>query len=200
MADSRPSHPPLDWVIRISLPFSWAASKNAVWAHNSKGHIWSRGRSREYRTAITVLVQLALKGITVRQAKLWIDIFVQKPNHHGDAVNVVDLVCDAVKDAVGVDDRWFCIRGVDWQIAKTDPHLIIGIGQEDTPDLQACSSCGRLLTFEHFSKHRSNKNGLARNCRQCISDANRIRKSGALVTITRYDDDGPLFQRNGARA
>lgn len=103
------------------------------------------------------------------QNRVWLDILVQKPNQRGDAVNFVDLICDAAKSAIGIDDRWFSIRRLDWQIVKDDPKIYIGIGQEDVPAVQACSSCGRLLPFSEFHKNTRLQNGVSRNCKECSS-------------------------------
>lgn len=161
------------WLNRIAIPFSYAASKNHVWALNGKGHIWQRGESKAYRSALTLAIQASLAGRQVRQNKLWLDIFVQKPNHKGDAVNVIDLVCDAMKDATKLDDRWYCIRRVDWQIVKTGPILAVGFGQESDEDLQVCSYCGRMLPFDMFNKHKGSRNGIGRECKECRSEGSK---------------------------
>ena len=159
--------PELRWLVRIAVPFSYAASKNHVWTSKDRDHVRSRARSRAFRASITSMVSAALVGRRVAVNKLWIDIRVQKPDHKGDAVNVVDLVCDAVKDATGLDDRWYSLRSVDWEIVKGAPMLFVGIGQESDEDLQACSSCGRLLALSMFASNRSNKLGRSRNCHDC---------------------------------
>lgn len=162
-----PHQPEINWKVSITVPFAWTGSKNAIWAMRSKGHVALRRESAAYRDAIIAALRPALRGITIRQNKLWLDIFVEKNNHKGDAVNFVDLVCDAVKVATDLDDRWFCIRNLDWSIVKHEPNLMISISQEDVEDVQPCSYCGRLLTFEMFSKNKANKSGIARVCRDC---------------------------------
>ena len=107
--------------------------------------------------------------------KVWIDILVQKPNHKGDAVNVVDLVCDAVKDAIDrVDDRWFCIRRLDWQIVKGDPRLFVGVGQDSDEDCQVCSYCGQIKPLPEFNAARNQPLGVGRECKAC-------RRAGRLL-------------------
>lgn len=106
--------------------------------------------------------------------KVWIDILVQKPDHRGDAVNVIDLVCDALKDALPVDDRWFCIRRLDWEIAKENPRLFIGIGQASDQDCQICSYCGQIKELEAFNRSRSRPLGVGRECKDC-------RRAGRLL-------------------
>jgi hypothetical protein len=118
-------------------------------------------------------MQSALRGRDIKQNKLWIDLFVQKPDARGDAVNLVDLVCDALKKAAGVDDRWFSIRHLDWEIVKVNPQIFVGLGQEEVSDVQACSCCGRLLTFDAFGKRKSNKSGIGRVCYECRRSVDR---------------------------
>ena len=107
----------------------------------------------------------ATKGIMVYRNKVWIDIFVQKPDHRGDAINFLDLIADAIKEAIGIDDRWFSIRRIDWQIVKEKPRIFIGIGQDeqDLFDAKICSYCGRILPEKCFGKSK-------RECRECTSE------------------------------
>ena len=115
-------------------------------------------RPGDYKNFIAGRVRQSLEGISVVQNKVWIDILAQKPNHKGDAINVVDLVCDAIQEGCGVDDRWFCIRHLDWEIVKSNPRLFIGIGQASDVPVQVCSSCGVALPFECFTKERLSRN------------------------------------------
>jgi hypothetical protein len=156
-----------EWIVRVAVPFSYKASKNAIYTNAGGGHVAIRRDVRAWRDYLTVALRTAMGGHKVKQNKLWLDIFVQKTNHKGDAVNVVDLVCDAVKVAVGLDDRWFSIRRVDWEIVKSNPRVFVGISQEDVSDVQACSCCGRLLTFDQFGRNRSRQHGISRECLEC---------------------------------
>jgi hypothetical protein len=88
--------------------------------------------------------------------KVWIDILVQKPNHKGDAV----------KDTLPVDDRWFCIRRLDWEIVKDNPRLFVGIGQESDENCQVCSCCGQIKPFLEFNRRKYHRLGIGRECRE----------------------------------
>lgn len=169
---------PLDlvWVLRVSVPFSYSYSKNHIFAMRPGGHVVLRREARDVRATLTDELAAALHraGIRPVPGKLWIDLFVQKSNQRGDAVNVIDLVCDAIKDATHVDDRWFSIRRLDWQIVKDSPKIYVGIGQETTEPMQCCSRCGRALLYSAFNKSRSAKLGIGRTCRECESTG-RIR-------------------------
>ena len=157
-------------LVRVALPFDYSASKNAIHRVGRGGHVYARRESNAYRDALILALRNA-GGSGWFQAKLWLDVFVEKPDHRGDAVNVVDLVCDAVKVATGVDDRWYSLLRLDWAIVKRDPRLIVGLRQDAQCDMQVCSYCGLALPLdaEHFHRNRSTKSGYTRACRTCSS-------------------------------
>lgn len=170
---------PLEWhtQVRVVVPFDWAASKNAVWRHGRGGHVFAREESKQLRADLAARLQAT--DVEWFQGKVWIDIYVEKPNHRGDAINVLDLVCDAVKDAIGVDDRWYSISRLDWSIVKENPRLIVGVRQGVIEDHQVCSHCGRALPLVgNFGSNRSTSTGRARVCLDC-SAPKRGRKVAA---------------------
>lgn len=159
--------PDLIWMVRVAFPFDWAMSKNHLLSLAAHGHVHLREESRTTRDSLILQLNTALVGTPIVQAKLWLDLLVQKPNHKGDAVNVVDFVCDAVKVATGLDDRWYSIRRLDWEIVKTDPKVYIGLGQDTDEQQQVCSYCGRILPFSMFTKNVRGRMGIGRECRDC---------------------------------
>lgn len=171
--------PDLLWTVRVGVPFHYGMSKNRMlgWTKKQKPHL-----TKEFRdTRGDLRDQLALAFLQpnapkVVNAKLWIDIYVQKPDNRGDAVNVVDLVCDAIKEAIGLDDRWYSIRRLDWQIVKEGGHLFVGMGQETRDEHQACSSCGRVLLLDAFTKG-NRQNGRSGNCRECLREGRKLGKA-----------------------
>lgn len=164
----------LIWMLRVMVPFTYATSKNHIYARRRSGHVYLRSESLAKRTEISLAIREGLSDRKVAHNKVWIDILVQKPNHYGDAINVIDLVCDAIKDALPVDDRWFCIRCVDWEIVKHEPQLIIGIGQRTKEDAQVCSYCGQIKPLDAFNRDRGRPLGVGRECREC-------RRAGRLL-------------------
>lgn len=150
----------LRWAVRIAVPFDYCLSKNHIYTNTRWGHRALRRDSSNARDQITLLLKEAVQGMEVKRNKVWIDIFVQKPNHRGDAINVIDLVCDGVKLALGIDDRWFSIRRLDWQIIKEKPLIYIGVGQEECEHSKLCSHCGLILPDALFGKS-------VRECKGC---------------------------------
>lgn len=168
--------PDLLWQIRVAIPFSYAASKNHIYALRKAGHVALRRESRAKREEIVLIIRQSLRNHRVVHNKVWIDIMVQKPDHRGDAVNVIDLVCDALKDALEVDDRWFCIRRLDWEVVRADPKLFIGIGQDSDRDCQVCSYCGQIKELSEFNANKHNSLGVGRECKQCRREGRRLRR------------------------
>ena len=142
--------PELTWLVRTWIPFNYAASKNHAWSRAARGHVFLRREHKDLRDALVYRLRAAMPGRTVVEDRVWLDILVQKPDHRGDAVNVLDMVCDAVKEATGVDDRWYCVRRLDWQIVKQEPRLYVGVGQADSVPKRVCSKCGRVRPVNEF--------------------------------------------------
>lgn len=183
-----PDETGMAWVRKLAFPFSYSMSKNHMSAFAAKGHVYLRAESRTARSRLSEAVRKALGDVSVVTAKVWIDIIVHKPNHRGDAINVVDLVCDAIKDAIPVDDRWYSIRRLDWRIVKTDPTILIGIGQESTEDHRICSYCGRSLPFGSFGVNRTKPNGIGRRCLGCTT-VSRVPRRGDRVNGSKLNDE-----------
>ncbi len=174
MADAEDE--PFSRLVRVAVPFDYAASKNAVWRMGRGGHIYARKEANDFRENLATKIRLS--GGPWFEGKIWIDIFVEKPNHLGDAINVVDLVCDAVKDATGVDDRWYSIRRLDWAIVKIEPRLYVGVAQSVTEMQRVCSHCGRTLPMaSEFGSNKSVLHGFARVCRECTKLKHRKRSA-----------------------
>lgn len=172
--------PDLLWIARISVPFSYAASKNHIYSLVASGHVRLRKNSKAIKDLITAEFTRALAGQRVAHNKVWIDILVQKSNHKGDAINVIDLVCDGIKRALPVDDRWFCIRSLDWEVVRDGGYIFIGIGQDTKEDAQVCSYCGQIKTLKHFHPAANKHLGFGRECRTCLK-AIRVARKERLV-------------------
>lgn len=163
--------PVFEWYVRISLPFSYVSSKNS--AHGYRGHRngkvkYLKPEYKKYRDSIAYSLHGAVKSVNIKVNKIWIDIHVEKPNHYGDAVNVVDTVCDAIKIAIPIDDRWYSIRRLDWSINKDNPQLLIGVGQESgLENSKTCHHCGIIKPLTSFTKDRNSRDGHGGECKSC---------------------------------
>lgn len=165
----------LVWHARVGVPFEYGFSKNAIFRNIPTGHVHLRQESNALRANLVARLSNALRVMKPVERRTWIDILVQKPNHRGDAVNVVDTVCDAVKVATGVDDRWFSIRRLDWEVVKKNPMLYVGVGQDDQVQQRVCSYCGQVLDMDQFGPHKQNRCGKSRVCRSCSRLTERLR-------------------------
>jgi hypothetical protein len=152
--------------VRVSVPFSYAGSKNHIWRLGGH-HVEARQEMREFGLAIERELAIGLREVRVVQNKLWVTLLIEKPDHRGDAINLIDLCCDAIKRATNLDDRWYCIKGVDWRIAKKSPCIVIAIGQEDDVDVQPCSACGHLQPLAAYGRRSDTRLGVERICKLC---------------------------------
>ena len=117
------------------VPFDWHWSKNRIWL--AKAGSYARRMNplaRDRRDTLAALLLPELRGAGVVVAPLWLRIHCALPDHRGDALNVLDLVADAVQQATGLDDRWYQLAGLTWELAHEHPELQVWIGQEATED------------------------------------------------------------------
>ncbi len=147
------------WYRKVRVPFNPSMSKNKVWAHGS-GRTYIPPDVRKVRDDITWLVKAAMRGQKAHKGKLWLGIFVQKHKHTFDAINVLDLVADAVKDALGLDDNSYSLLFLDWEIAKERPQVAIYIGQAIRTDHFMCTACGVSTDVKHLAREA--------HCKFCI--------------------------------
>ena len=175
-----PRHTP-EKISCIEFPYSPSLSKNGLWSMGrGGGHVYVREIIKKQRQQMTALIRntIARDGMVFLEGKVWLFIHIQKSNAKADAVNFVDLICDAVKDAIDVDDRWFCIAHLDWEIVKKDPQIYIGVGQHpQTEHHRVCSYCGRILPAHMFTKHKGNRLGIGRECRECIKQKRAAKRA-----------------------
>jgi len=186
--------PDYEWVKAFSVPYSLAASKNRRWSLNGKSGVYLSKSVRSYSDMIIAATKAAMRGQTVVQNKLWLSFYVEKENQRSDAVNVVDTLCDAIKVALDLDDRWFCIDRVDWCVKKHDQNIIIKIGQTSLEHAIVCSHCGQIKELSHFTKRASGPFGHSRVCRECDqvlakhARLARQAKGGMRVLVAPYEE------------
>lgn len=138
----------------VRIPYHRGISKNYSYGFSSNRHVFLKSDARAIREAIHYAVKTAADGIQFSTGKVWVDILMEKPDHRGDAVNSVDAICDGIKKAIGVDDRWFSIRRLDWVIVKKNPVITLVIGQENDDEHEVCYFCGRVRPISEFNKRK----------------------------------------------
>lgn len=147
--------------VSFSIPFKTGMSKNFYLGLRHGGYgVYKKAEA----VALEELIILKTKkmGGKFKQNKIWLDFYVEKPTNRSDAVNVVDLICDAVKKGIGVDDRWFSLGQVDWSVVKDrEPQVYVRVYQEDVWDSRVCALCGRILPEACFGNKKNN------NCKEC---------------------------------
>lgn len=172
----------LTWYVRFSVPLIPAAhSKNKAHTlmikeqRQGDGSVkrvpsrYSPTIAKDARIEIAISSRLALheQQITPVQAKLWVDVLVLKENPRFDAANVIDTVLDGIRDGIGLDDRFYAIRFLDWDVVMEAPELIIGFGQTTRFDHDFCQACGRMFPLALLEKVA----GMKHVCTVCRNDS-----------------------------
>lgn len=107
--------------IEVSVPFTWEWSKNKMWKTARNGRTYLNPDTKILLSTLEIAVkyQLSKQNIKIKKEKIYLSIYAELENHRGDAINLIDTLCDAIKKGLGVDDRWFCIKSLDWEIKKS---------------------------------------------------------------------------------
>lgn len=117
------------WMARIVVEVDPAElSDNKRYACRTKKAL--ADRQRRLRDAISALVVEKTRGCAVTKSRTWLAIHVAKKDHRSDAINVLKCVADAVKRAIDVDDRWYEVRNLSWEIDAARPRVEIEVGQD----------------------------------------------------------------------
>lgn len=88
------------------------------------------------RDAIGWELKNALQGRVFQpRRKVWLDIHVQRGDMKSDPINLLDATADAVKTIIRVDDRWFAVARLDWELVRNErPFVRIQIWQDADSD------------------------------------------------------------------
>lgn len=161
--------PELIWYVLIKIPYNPSFSKNGMYIRGKGGRVAYSDGARTARDELTIRIRNAFQNTDIQPvpAKVWIDILVRKQEARGDAINFVDVICDAIKDGIGVDDRWFSIRRLDWIVSRNPPIIHIGIGQETSESHKICSVCKRILPTKDFPSNKARSGELHTFCIEC---------------------------------
>ena len=125
----------IKWTIFTTLPYDSYLSKNRSIKINKQGLIYKDPKHKKIQEDIYWI----LKGLTHKNGyskcptdghKILLKIHFYKPRVNCDAVNILYGLCDAIKKAIDVDDKWFSIHGLDWSIDKKNPRIDLMIGYD----------------------------------------------------------------------
>lgn len=170
-----------DLKILLEIPFDGLLSKNAIvniGTVSGRPFAFVRKDVKKRREAIAWMVVEKMREAGIDrwpEGKVWVDIMVQKPNHRFDAVNVLDTLCDALKVGLGVDDRWFAVGVLDWEIVKVTPKVYVQISRPTILSEEVCTTCGQIKLLDGFSKSKHAGNGVVSVCFDCSSSISRSR-------------------------
>lgn len=113
--------------LSVEIPFTWDWSKNKMWLKRRDGGFYLNKKTKNLSHELFLAIRSKRPNFTPKK-KVYITIFAELSNHRGDAVNLVDTLLDAVKGAINIDDRWFAIKSLDWEI-KPNGKIKIDIEQ-----------------------------------------------------------------------
>ncbi len=146
--DSRHAHG-----IRVVLPFTRDFSKNKIAVSHNR--IFKPEQTRAANEALIWKIKSLHHKFFV--AKTWLDVVVYQPSHKGDAVNYLDNFCDAIQKAIGIDDRWFAVRMLNWHIDKDSPRIELKVLQDATNHHAICQLCGVEKPITEFNEATQNR-------------------------------------------
>ncbi len=109
--------------LQVTMPWSRSWSKNRMWRINQYGRVYLTNDALQLRDQLAMLLRAQLQGRRVAKEKVYVYVFVRRADLRMDPANADDLVLDAVKQAIGVDDRWFA-HSNDWEIDREREPLL----------------------------------------------------------------------------
>jgi hypothetical protein len=108
----------------INLPLP--PSKNK-WLGIRNGRIFTTNAFKDYiRDCGLYLMAAGVKPIK-EERRVIINIWVRKPRQNFDAHNVIPCLMDALQDYLGINDKWFLPRIMDFTIEPKNSGITIEI-------------------------------------------------------------------------
>lgn len=140
----------LHHMFSFTVPVRSEISKNARYTVAGRGARRWIANKTSYKKAVGEvqgLCEIAMHEAgysRLPKTKIWVLWTVFKPDNRSDSANTVDGVLDGVKEAVGVDDRWFA-HGTDWKIDRENPRMEIEIYAESMFDQKVDKNTLKLV-------------------------------------------------------
>src|SRR5258706_9109239 len=114
----------------INCTYSPALSKNARIAQG-KRRFFIKPEAKAAEARLEREMCTALKGLRWYNQKVYLDIYVYKSRTNTDAINFIDVLADCLKRVIMVDDRWFCIKSLDWELDRVNPRIVLRLYQPE---------------------------------------------------------------------
>lgn len=172
---------------QFQFPFVGHISKNAIvniGMMTGKPFIFVREDVNKLKEAISIITSAKVGSVLWPVSKTWIDVVVQKPNNRCDAINVVDTLCDGIKNGLGVDDKWFAIGRLDWELVFSNPSVFVQVSTDAIRAQKSCSTCGQIKYLdEGFRPHYTTKDRHAGVCIECTTALSRSKNKKMNGTI-----------------
>jgi hypothetical protein len=121
-------------IATVTCTYSSALSKNARLKRSFRGRLYIAPAAKAAEKVLESELTTGLKGVKMYQNRIYLDIQVNKSRNTVDALNFVDAVADCLKRVIGVDDKWYGIKALDWTLNKTNPSIIIKLYQPERKD------------------------------------------------------------------
>jgi len=116
--------------IKVTIPYTTVLSKNL--SHYNIA-INKRVPTKAYTVTLKVIGMLIRgemnkRAVAFQKGKVWLDIMIYRPDMRADPPNFIDSICDGVKSALGIDDRFYA-GSWDWELDKKNPRIEIEVRQ-----------------------------------------------------------------------
>lgn len=115
----------------ITCTYSPALSKNARLKRSFRGRLYIAAPAKAAEARLERELKTALKDIKFYQNKVFLDIYVVKTRVNSDALNFIDALADCLKRVIMVDDRYYGIKGLDYELNKAAPKIVLKLYQPD---------------------------------------------------------------------
>lgn len=119
----------------VRVTYNSKLSKNARIANRFKG-FYIKPDAKAAEATLEYELTLALKRVKMYNNKVYLEIFVCKPRTNIDAINFLDAIADVLKRVIGVDDKWFSIKSLDWIVDTKNPYIVVKLYQPERRDVK----------------------------------------------------------------
>ena len=110
--------------MKINLPLP--PSKNR-WIGIRNGRIYTTNEFKDY--LIICGQYLMTQGVKRewKEGKIIINIWVRTPRNNYDSHNIIPALCDALEDYLGINDKWFLPRIMDFEVRPDNSGIDVEI-------------------------------------------------------------------------